>query len=348
MAPAPSGDMIRTRAYRLGRLPNWVVGLALTLTPAIACAHGLDPVSLSLREVRAGVFEVRWRASGLRLPGANVQPALPSRCHQIGSATAEDASDHIGLLWTVDCGPNGLAGSAIAIDDLGAAKINALLTIDTLNGETVQRVLSPRDPSFAVPIKPSRAEIVDRYVRLGVQHLARGPDHLLFILGLVLLVAASHRLLQTVAAFALGHSLTLTAATLNAAPELQPGAVELLIAVSVLALAVELARDAAKPTLVRRYAWGVAAAFGALHGLGFASDFAAIGSPGGNTPLALMSFNAGIELAEAALVATLSIAAASLWHWRPALASRSTRVAVYAMGIVSAFWCFERVALWWG
>ncbi len=341
--------MIRRHAHRIGLLHGWaVVSLAVALMPAVVRAHGLDPVSLGLREVRAGVFDVRWRASALRLPGANVQPALPPRCHQIGSATAEDASDHIALRWTVDCGPSGLAGSVIAIDDLGAAKINALLTVDTLNGETVQRVLSPRDPSFAIPIQPSHAEIVDRYLRLGVQHLVSGPDHLLFILGLVLLVAASHRLLQTIVAFALGHSITLAAATLDAAPALRSGAAELLIALSVLALAVELARDAAKPTLVRRYPWAVAAAFGALHGLGFASDFAAIGSPGGDTPLALMSFNAGIVLGESAIVAALWIAAALLWHRLPALAARSTRVAVYAMGIVSAFWCFERVAVWWG
>src|SRR5207249_2963115 len=112
--------------------------LAAGLAPAVGLAHGLDPASLALRETRAGVFEVRWRASALRLPGANVQPVLPARCRQVGPADAVDETDRITLRWTVECGPGGLEGDVIGLDDLAAAKINALLTVERLDGEKLQ------------------------------------------------------------------------------------------------------------------------------------------------------------------------------------------------------------------
>ena len=73
---------------RLGTLAAIIL-----LVPAVGFAHGLDPASLALRETRAGVFEVRWRASALRLPGANVQPELPAHCRRVGSAEAVDETD---------------------------------------------------------------------------------------------------------------------------------------------------------------------------------------------------------------------------------------------------------------
>jgi len=323
----------------------FIAGLVVLLAPAVGRAHGLDPASLSLRETRAGVFEVRWRASALRLPGANVQPVLPARCHQVGPAVAVDEADPITLRWTVECGPGGLEGDVIGVDDLAAAKINALLTVERLDGEKLQTVLSPRSPSFTVPARPSRWEVVRGYLTLGMEHILTGPDHLLFVFGLLLLVSASRLLLQTITAFTLGHSLTLSAAALHAA-NVPSRPVEVLIALSVLTLAVELARDVERPTMLRRCPWAMAVAFGLLHGFGFAGALAEAGLPAGDIPLALVSFNGGIELGQLAFVGVVLTAGALLGRWLPALAARSVLLAVYAMGILSAFWCFERVAAW--
>jgi hydrogenase/urease accessory protein HupE len=315
--------------------------LLLLLAPAVALAHGLDPASLALRETRAGVFEVRWKASALRLPGANVEPVLPARCRRIGGADAVDETDRVTLRWTVDCGADGLAGEVVAVADLSAAKISALLTIERLDGTRTQTVLGPRTPSFTVPARPSRWDVVRGYARLGVEHILSGPDHLLFVFGLLLLVSASRLLVKTITAFTLGHSLTLSAAALGLA-RVPSRAVEVLIAASVLTLAVELARDPGRPTLLRRFPWAMAVAFGLLHGFGFAGALAEAGLPPGDIPLALVSFNAGIEVGQLAFVGAVLAAGALL----PAVAVRSTRLAVYAMGILSAFWCFERIAAW--
>jgi hydrogenase/urease accessory protein HupE len=324
-----------------------LAAVLVLLTPAVGLAHGLDPASLTLRETQAGVFEVRWRASALRLPGANVQPVLPPRCRRIGRGDAVDEGDRVVLRWTVDCGPGGLEGEVIAVDDLAVAKITALLTVARRDGQELQAVLGPRSPSFTVPARPSRWDVVRGYVALGIEHILTGPDHLLFVFGLLLLVSASRLLVQTITAFTLGHSVTLSAAALRLA-NVPSRPVEVLIAASVLTLAAELARDVEHRTLLRRFPWAMAAAFGLLHGFGFAGALAEAGLPAGDIPLALVSFNAGIEMGQLAFVGAVLVAGTLAGRWLPAVARRSTRPAVYAMGILSAFWCFERIALWLG
>ena len=317
--------------------------LALLLAPAVVFAHGLDPAALALREGAPGVFGVTWRVSALRLPGADVQPLLPAHCRPLGTAQAEDQGDHIVARWQVDCGAGGLAGAELGVADLSAAKINALLTVVGRDGEPIQVVLSPGAPSFTVPTVASRWDVVRGYVGLGVEHILGGPDHLLFVFGLLLLVSAGRLLLQTITAFTLGHSITLSAAVLGIA-DVPSRPVEVLIAVSVLWLAVELARGDGRASALRRFPWVMAAAFGLLHGFGFAGALAEVGLPPAEVPLALASFNAGIEIGQLVFVAAILTAGAVLLRWRPTWGTRALRPAVYGMGILSAYWCFERVA----
>ena len=336
-----------THARPAGRVASGTLGVALLIlfVPSHGFAHGLDPASLALRETRPGVFEVVWRASALRLPGANVQPALPARCHQIGTPEALDGGDRIVLRWTIDCGPADISGETIGIEDLAAAKINGLLSIERRDGPPIQAVLSSRSPSLVIPTRPTRWDVIRGYVALGGEHILTGPDHLLFVFGLLLLVSTSRLLLQTITAFTFGHSITLSAAALGlATPPQRP--VEVLIAVSVLILAVELARDADRRSLLRRLPWAMAMLFGLLHGFGFAGALADAGLPVADIPFALLSFNGGIELGQLAFVAAVLTVGAGLARWLPAVAPRTTRPAVYAMGILAAFWCYERLALW--
>jgi hydrogenase/urease accessory protein HupE len=322
-----------------------VASALVVLAPVAARAHGLDPASLTLRETAPGVFEVHWRASALRLPGADVRPVLPERCRPTSAVTAEDGGDHVVLRWTVDCGREGLAGARIRVDDLAAAKINALVSVTRLDGEALETVLGPRSPTFDVPAHARRGAVLVGYVRLGIEHILTGPDHLLFVFGLLLLVSTTRLLVRTVTAFTIGHSVTLSAAALGLA-HVPSRAVEVLIAASVLTLAVELARDAGEPTRLRRFPWAMAIAFGLLHGFGFAGALAEAGLPAGRIPLALVSFNAGIEVGQLAFVAAVLLAGAWLRRALPAFATSSTRPAVYAMGILAAYWCFERMAAW--
>jgi hydrogenase/urease accessory protein HupE len=318
--------------------------VALLLLPSLARAHGLDPASLTLRETAPGVFDVQWRVSALRLPGADVEPVLPARCRPVSTTDVEDANDHVTLRWRIDCGGD-LAGETVAVRDLAAAKINALVTVVRLDGEEVQEVLGPRRAACALPAHVGALEVARSYVALGVEHILTGPDHLLFVFGLLLLVATRRLLVQTITAFTLGHSVSLSAAALHLA-NVPPRPIEVLIALSVLVLAVELAREAAEPTWLRRFPWAMAVGFGVLHGFGFAGALAEAGLPPHDVPLALVAFNVGIELGQLAFVATVLAAGALLARLLPAVGPASRRLAVYAMGILAAFWCFERLAAW--
>jgi len=321
--------------------------LVVLVSAASALAHGLDPAALALKESAPGIFAVTWRASALRLPGADVRPLLPASCRRVSDVESGEAADHVILRWTVDCGAGGLAGATIGVADLAAAKINALLTVTYDGGERVQVVLSPRQPVFTVPERASRWDVVHDYARLGVEHILSGPDHLLFVFGLLLLVATTRLLVQTITAFTLGHSITLSAAVLGLA-SVPSRPIEVLIALSVLVLAVELARDDGQGTALRRFPWLMAVAFGLLHGFGFAGALAEAGLTGDDVPLALVSFNVGIEIGQLAFVAAVLAGGALLTRWLPLAAAQSTRPAVYAMGVLAAFWCFERVADWVG
>lgn len=314
--------------------------LCLAIATA-AGAHPLAPALLELREGDHGRIDVRWRTAPFVVPGAPTRPVLPASCVATGAASEERDHGAIVERWSVDCGPAGLVGETVAVEGLGAAGTEALVRIVLRDGRTAQKVLRPVEPSFVVPARPSWIAVVVDYVRLGIEHILAGPDHLAFVAGLVLLVGAGRMLVKTITAFTLGHSVTLALVVLDVLHVRAPIA-ELAIALSVLALAVELGRPTASPSPMRRWPWLVAAAFGLLHGLGFAGALREVGLPEGEIPLALLGFNVGIEVGQLAFVAVLLVAAAILRRLVPRLPVWATQVPAYVIGSLAALWCFER------
>jgi hydrogenase/urease accessory protein HupE len=181
------------------------------------------------------------------------------------------------------------------------------------------------------------------YLRLGVEHILTGIDHLLFVLALLLIARGRWQLVKTVSAFTLSHSITLTAATLGfvhvpAAP------VEAIIALSIVFVAVEIVHlHAGREGVTARAPWVVALTFGLLHGLGFAGGLSAVGLPAGHIPIALLFFSIGVETGHLLFVATvLSFMAlgrrigVTLPHW-------AELGPPYAIGSVAMFWVMQRV-----
>ena len=329
-----------------GRVRAGIAVLAVALGFSNATwGHGLDPAALTLREIEPGTFDVTWQTSGLVTPGSNVQPVLPGRCRRQGEAGAGARGDRVTLTWTVECGADDLAGETIAVADLGTAKINALLRIVSRHGDETLAVLSPRHPTFTVPARPDGWTVARDYAGLGVEHILGGVDHLLFVLGLLLLVPTTRALVQTITAFTVGHSLTLSLAALGLATVPQ-APIEVVIAASVLTVAVELTREAGRAGWLARFPWAMAVAFGLLHGLGFAGALAETGLPADHALAALAAFNVGIEVGQLGFVAGVLVVRALVARTAPMLAARARQPLVYAMGILSAFWCFERLAAW--
>jgi hypothetical protein len=325
-----------------------ILMLAAALSGAPAWAHPLSPALLDLRESADGLVHVTWKMSALRLSGSDLRPTLPAHCRSVSEAAEKEAADSITTEWTVDCRPQGIVGQRLGVEGLAEARTDALIRLALADGRVVQAVARASEPFVVVQALARPATVVTGYLKLGFEHILSGPDHLLFVLGLLLLAGGGRRVLGTVTAFTMGHSITLTLAVLGVS-KIPSAPVEVAIALTIYVLAVELARGSVRgPTLVGRFPWAMAFAFGLLHGFGFAGALREAGLPAGEVPRALLSFNVGIELGQLTFVGAVLTAGTVIGPWLPVIAARSRRLAVYAMGALSAFWCFERLAAWLG
>lgn len=330
-------------ARRSPILRGLLAAIALVLLlPSGAQAHPLAPALLQLEEREGGAVDVLWKRSSLSVPGSNIEPVLPPACPATTAATFEEQGVAVLVRWTIDCGTQGLIGQPIRVDGLGPAKIDTLVRIALADGRSVQHVLRRGEPEFVVPEKPTSFDVFTNYLQWGFNHILTGPDHLLFVFGLFLLCVGWSPLVKTVTSFTVGHSITLSLAVLGYA-RMNQSQIEILIAASVLLLAVELARDGDRDTLMKRHPWPMAFVFGLLHGMGFAGFLREIGLPQGEIPMALFSFNVGIELGQLLFVIGLAIAAALLARLSLPI-PMPQRAAVYVMGSLAAFWTIERTA----
>ena len=310
---------------------------------AVSQAHPLAPSLLELTEVADGVVDVRWKVPALRVRGSEVHPEFPASCKELVPPVGSPEGEAIVLRWQIDCGVAGLAGEEVGVRGLGAGSNDALLRVALSDGRVFQHVLRSEQPIWRIPETGRPQSVFSGYLRLGFDHILEGLDHLMFVLGLLFLATRPLVLVETITSFTIGHSVTLALASLGIA-QVPSRPVEVLIAISILVLALELARGpAARPTLLRRFPWGMAFLFGLLHGLGFAGALAEIGLPPDDLPLALLSFNLGIEAGQLAFVACILVAGFLL---RPILRRRPQWVGMlpaYGIGCLSVYWILQRL-----
>jgi hydrogenase/urease accessory protein HupE len=247
----------------------------------------------------------------------------------------------------------GLTGQTIAIEGLSGTSTDVLVRIESLGGATQTERLSPTKTTFVVQTAPGAWEVASTYLRLGIEHILFGFDHLLFVLALVILVRDWRRLALTVTAFTVAHSITLAAATLGLVNVPGPP-VEATIALSIVLVAVEIVNARrGTPSLAVRWPWLVAFCFGLLHGFGFAGALAEVGLPDHAIPIALLFFNLGVEIGQLVFVAAVLTAGglfrrAIALRLEPALVQRTVNrldvTAAYAIGAVAAYWLIERTS----
>jgi hydrogenase/urease accessory protein HupE len=326
-----------------------VSGAAILFAAGTAAAHRLAPSLLSIEEAANGAIAVSFKMARQQPAGAEIAPELPERCVPAERPRVETDEQSVTVRWTADCGAEGIVGARFGVLGLAESGTNALLRVALRDGRHVQAVLHAGAPSFEVPARASALGAFRDYLRLGALHIATGFDHLLFVFGLVLLAGSTRRLLWTVTAFTAGHSVTLSLAALGIV-RFPSAPIEAAIAVTILVLALELARGPVEPgsaaheSALRRRPWAVAFAFGLLHGFGFAGALAGIGLPQEEIPVALFSFNVGIELGQLAFVGLVLALRRAL---APALAGAPAwvaRVPVTAMGGLAVYWCLDRSA----
>lgn len=326
---------------------GWLLALLpglLALGAGLASAHPLAPALLELREAPGGRVELRFKTSALTPPGVRLEPVLPERCREAGEPSFALEGASAVVRRTLECGDGGLAGARFGVAGLADAGVGALVRVELSDGRRLQRVLRADEAVWRVPRRQGPGDVARGYLRFGVEHILTGADHLLFVFGLLLLVGWGRRLLFTVTAFTLGHSVTLCAAALGLV-RIPQGPVEVLIAASIFVLAVELARGGeAPPSAIHRRPWLMSFSFGLLHGLGFAGALAEVGLPQEEIPLALLSFNLGIEFGQIAFLASVLVAALPILGASHRIPAWLARAPVYAMGSLAAFWCIDRAA----
>jgi hypothetical protein len=329
-----------TRRVRLAAL----VVLCVVATARPARAHESRPGYLELRELEPGRFALLWKKPAQGELVLRLDPVLPEECRIERSQGRQFVGSALVARASVVC-QGSLAGRTVTIAGLDGTLTDVLVRVDYLNGVQEVHLLRPSSPAVVLRATPAVAARAASYVSLGVAHIAQGIDHLLFVLGLLLIVGSGWMLLKTISAFTLAHSVTLAMATLGVA-EVPAPPLNAAIALSILFLGPEIvrARSGGSSLTIRR-PWLVAFAFGLLHGFGFASGLSATGLPHGEIPLALLLFNAGVELGQVAFVGlVLAIARAFRqldFRW-PAWVEA---LPAYAVGSFGAFWTIERTAM---
>lgn len=316
----------------------------------IAKAHEVRPGYLQIKQVDDQKYDLLWKvpAKGDRRLGLYVR--LPDRCRGT-EATSRFVDGAYVERWQVTC-EGGLSDSTIAIDGLESTRTDVLARVEHNDDRTQTVRLTPSQPEFRVLSAPGPAAVMQTYFKLGVEHILLGFDHLLFVLALLFLVKGWRRLLGTITAFTIAHSLTLAAATFGWV-RLPQAPVEAVIALSIMFVAVEiLHRHRGQTGTATRKPWLVAFVFGLLHGLGFAGALREIGLPDAAIPLALAFFNVGVEAGQLLFVATvftifwllnqLISMHAVAWERSSRLDAAVSPLASYTIGTIAAFWFVER------
>ena len=323
--------------------------LALSMD-GIVRAHEVRPGYLQIKQLDVQTYGLLWKvpAKGDRRIGLYVR--LPINCRNSQAASRFAGGAYIER-WRATC-EGGLKDGTIAIDGLEATRTDVLVRVEHSSGQTQTVRLTPSRPEFKVIGGAGPAAVMRTYFKLGVEHILLGFDHLLFILALVFLVQGWRRLLATITAFTVAHSLTLAAATFGWL-QVPQAPVEAVIALSIMFVAVEvLHRHRGRTGIATRKPWIVAFTFGLLHGLGFAGALRSVGLPDHAIPLALAFFNVGVEAGQLLFVAALFLLfwlANQSMGGRAAAVGRSflpgtmlTRAASYVIGTLAAFWLIER------
>ena len=320
------------------RLLLW--GLLIALA-APARADELRPGYLELTQRDAARWDLIWKAPVLGGLATRSRPALPAFCKVTpGPVRLERAA--LVAIARLDCA-RPLDRASVGLAGMETSFTDALLRVAPLGRPVQAERLTPDRPMVTIKAVPDRWQVARTYALLGTQHILTGYDHLLFVVALVLLLARGWVVVRAATAFTVAHSLTLAGTTLGLFG-LAQAPVEALIALSIVFLSVEIVKQTdGTPRLSEQIPWVVAFLFGLLHGFGFAGALREIGLPEGDIPMALLTFNLGVEAGQLVIIAAcLGLIAVLRRFAQPALRP-ATVLATYGIGTIASFWFIERL-----
>ncbi len=317
--------------------------VAVIFPVAPAAAHDSRPLFIELEEFDDGRVQLSWKAPPSVQQNNTPGVGLGANCAAIQETQRNNGFEGAA---TYQC-PDGLSGASLSITwPFYNPSLSTLIRVD-FGDETKTAILDPAQNEWLVPGRESFSGVAASYLMIGIRHILSGIDHLLFLAGLLYIARTPRRVLITVTGFTLAHSLTIFLTALNVIRVSVP-AVEVVIALSIVFLASEIARND-RDTLAWRRPMLVAGGFGLVHGAGFAAALAEIGLPQTAKIGALAFFNLGVEAGQFAVIAaifTLGFVASRIIRSLPVqIDAPPLRLSYsYGLGIIAALWFFQRLA----
>lgn len=317
--------------------------------PLSARAHEVRPAYFEIVQDSPHHYQATWKQPVVGDYALRLAPHLSGGWLDAPLSQQFSTPAFLIRTWSIDdARPGGPVGQTLRIDGLERTITDALVRVSLADGRVFETVLRPDQPQARIAFVEHPPPHALAYLRMGVEHILTGVDHLMFVTGLLLIVGVRWRLVKAITAFTAAHSLTLAASALGFVHA--PSAViEALVALSIVFVAAELVRGwQGVSTLTGQRPWLVAFVFGLLHGFAFAGALAEVGLPKDAIPLSLFLFNLGVEIGQLAFVGA---AAALILLLRPVrrlvpavLDQVAQRIPPYAIGSFAAFWVLERAA----
>jgi hydrogenase/urease accessory protein HupE len=329
--------------YSRGLLARLLLAVSWIAWPLLVAAHEVRPAYLQISELPDDRYDVLWKQPGQGELAVRLIPHISGDLLEGVPSSIETAPNFQIQTWRrVNAGVGGLDGRTVRIEGLERTITDVLVSVSRLDGEQVQTILRPGDASLELHLGGTGLAL-PAYLMLGIRHILAGTDHLCFVLALLLLVPNRMVLVKTITAFTVAHSLTLAATALHLIA-VQPDAIEALVALSIVFVAVELAHfRRGRVGLTARYPWLIAFTFGLLHGCAFAGALAEVGLPSRAIRLSLLLFNVGVEIGQLLFVAGVLTVAWCLARLPRPLPAWTAGIAPYGIGTFAVIWFVERI-----
>lgn len=332
---------------RLSALAWWAIATAFLFAGA-AQAHDSRPLSVNVAEQGKDLYLARLRVPPTVELDNQPQLTWPANCRVLNDRLGDGALSPSETV-VVAC-KGGLEGQHLKVRyPIYNPSLATLFRLSELGGKVLTRVLPPDRLDWAVPKQPGLLQVAAGYLKLGVEHIWTGIDHLLFVTGLLILAGSARRVLLAITGFTIAHSITLSLSALGLV-EVPVPPVEAAIALSILFLAREIAMPS-PDSLAGRFPILVSSSFGLLHGFGFAAALREVGLPKNELAVGLLCFNLGVEIGQIVFIAGVIAVFLAVRKAVQAgglilapLQGRLTVLAGYGLGIPAAFWFIQRLA----
>jgi hydrogenase/urease accessory protein HupE len=327
------------------RLAWFLVSMLFIASIVPAFAHESQPGLLEIKQLAEDRYDVIWKAPIYYGEPHPARLQMPENWKDLVQPTERRMSDSIIFHRIVEVGQKSIEGAIVRFPGLESTITDVYVRLTRLDSTMMTAVVRPTRPFVELRGERSWHATAGEYIGLGFHHILLGVDHLLFVLGLLLIVQSRMVLLKTITSFTVAHSITLAIATLGFARAPLPP-LNAAVALSILFLGPEIVRSwRGETSLAISYPWIVAFVFGLLHGFGFASGLSTTGMPKAELPWALLCFNVGVELGQLTFV---FLALALAWSFK-ILEIRWPRWALaipgYTVGSLGAYWTIQRVAI---